>query len=252
MKLTRIPLALAAVAALALSACQASDSAPRTVDVYAAASLQEVFTELAAEFEASHSGVKVELNFAGSSDLATQIVEGAPADVFASANEKQMTVAEGELLEPAQLFATNVLTIVVADGNPLGIAGLEDLTRADVTTVVCAPQVPCGSATQQLFEAEGLTVDVASEESSVTDVLGKVSQGQADAGLVYVTDIARAQGVESVSVPQAYDFVNLYPIGVIRGGDQNDLAKEFVALVLGERGQAALREAGFGAPNATQ
>jgi len=250
MKLTRssLTLSLVAAAALALSACQSTPAETKVVDVYAAASLQDVFTTLGAEFEASHPGTTVEFSFAGSSDLATQIVEGAPADVFASANEKQMTVAEAELLEPAQLFATNVLTLVVAEGNPLGISGLTDLLREDVTTVVCAPQVPCGSATTQLFEAEGLAVNVASEEASVTDVLGKVAQGQADAGLVYVTDIARAEGVEGVDIPQAMAFVNLYPIGVTSGGDQPELAKEFVDFVLGERGQAALREAGFGDP----
>jgi molybdate transport system substrate-binding protein len=218
-----------------------------TLQVFAAASLTEVFDEIAQDFEAANPGTNVEFNFAGSSDLATQITEGAPADVFASANEKQMD-AVGDAVTDPQLFATNTLTIVVPQDNPAGITGLQDLTNAGVKLVICAPEVPCGAATVTLEENEGVTLAPVSEESNVTDVLGKVASGEADAGIVYVTDIARAAGVKSVDLQGAAKVVSAYPIGTLGASEHPDEAQAFVDWVLSDAGQATLAEYGFGAP----
>jgi molybdate transport system substrate-binding protein len=156
----------------------------RTLTVFAAASLKGSFTEIGREFEAANPGVTVRFSFAGSSDLVTQITEGAPADVFASADEKNMTkVTDRSLTAAAPVdFATNVLEIVTAAGNPVGIKTLADLAKPGVKVVVCAGQVPCGSATQTVETSSGVTLSPVSEESSVTDVLGKVTSGEADSG----------------------------------------------------------------------
>lgn len=240
----------AGVVLLSLSACANTDpTADATLNVYAAASLQAPFEEIAGEFGAVHPGVSVQLNFAGSSDLATQIIAGAPAEVFASANAATMeqVAAEGLLVSGAHTFATNVLTIAVAAGNPLGIDSLESLAERDISTVLCAPQVPCGAAAEKVQEASGVSIEPVSEEGSVTDVLGKVSTGQADAGLVYVTDVDAAEGaVDSVPFDAAGQAVNAYPIAVT--GNGGDLAAAFVDLVTGPFGQDVLSSHGFGGP----
>jgi molybdate transport system substrate-binding protein len=250
---------LVGAAALTLAACStpaeensptptATASAPVTqvtLDVYAAASLTDVFTQLATEFEADNPGVKVTFNFAGSSDLAAQINELAPADVFASANEKQMEVASEHIVGESQIFTQNMLTIAVEEGNPMNIASLADLTNKDIVTVICAEQVPCGSAALKLFEAEGIDVSPASEEANVTDVLGKVAEGQADAGLVYVTDINRATGVQGVAIEGAAAAINKYPIAVMDTGDAADAAAKFIEFVQSAHGQEVLAAAGF-------
>jgi len=249
-----------AALALALAGCAAQPAGPRTPDadalagsitVFAAASLTGAFTGLARDFESRHPGTTVALNFAGSSDLATQLAEGAPADVFASADEKNMTKATDAGLgvgEPVD-FATNVLEIAVAPGNPDGIDGLADLDDPDVATVVCAPAVPCGSATAAVAAAAGVALSPVSEESSVTDVLGKVVSGEADAGIVYVTDVlAAGDTVEGVAIDEADRAVNTYPIVALRGSDEPALARAFVAFVAGPDGRRVLHAAGFGAP----
>ena len=249
-----------AALALALAGCAAQPAGPRTPDadalagsitVFAAASLSGAFTGLARDFESRHPGTTVALNFAGSSDLATQLTEGAPADVFASADEKNMTKATDAGLgvgEPVD-FATNVLEIAVAPGNPDGIDGLADLDDPDVATVVCAPAVPCGSATAAVAAAAGVALSPVSEESSVTDVLGKVVSGEADAGIVYVTDVlAAGDTVEGVAIDEADRAVNTYPIVALRGSDEPALARAFVAFVAGPDGRRVLHAAGFGAP----
>lgn len=221
------------------------------ITVFAAASLKGTFTELAADFEAAHPGTTVTLNFAGSSDLVTQIVEGAPADVFASADTKNMAkLADSDLLDGSSTdFATNTLEIAVPPSNPAKIASLDDLARAGVKTVICAPQVPCGSATAAVEKASGVDIQPVSEESSVTDVLGKVTSGEADAGLVYVTDV-RAAGDAVVGIPfdESAEAVNTYPIATLRGTAQSDVARAFVAYVASPAGQKVLAAAGFGAP----
>ncbi len=222
-----------------------------SVTVFAAASLKAVFTELAGSFEASHPGTKVSLSFAGSSDLATQISQGAPADVFASADTRNMDKLEGQGLldgDPRK-FATNTLTIVVPPGNPAGITGFGDLARPGVKLVACATQVPCGAAANAIGQSTGTTLSPVSEESSVTDVLGKVTSGEADAGLVYVTD-ARAAGNKAVEVPfpEASVAINTYPIAAVKGSADKQSAEGFVQYVLGAEGQSALAAAGFGTP----
>lgn len=221
------------------------------ITVFAAASLTATFTQMADEFERQHPDVHVTFSFAGSSDLATQIVEGAPADVFASANEAQMQVVhDASMTASAPVpFATNVLTIVVPADNPAAVTSFADLGNAEVSTVVCAPQVPCGAATVTLEENSGVDIPAVSEESSVTDVLGKVSSGQADAGIVYVTDIARgADGVVAVPIQNADAAINLYPIAALASATSPDAAAAFVDFVTSTDGMALLTEAGFGTP----
>lgn len=246
-------------AALLLAACggggeaepAAEGDGTRVLTVFAAASLTDTFTELEQTFEAQHEGVDVQLSFAGSSDLAAQIQQGAPADVFASADEKNMVkVTDAGLVsgEPVA-FASNTLTIVTAPGNPEGIASFADLQRDGLLVVTCAPQVPCGSATQKVEEGTGVELSPVSEESAVTDVLGKVTSGQADAGLVYVTDAAGAgDAVTEVPFPESSNAVNVYPIATLSDAADAELAQQFVDLVNGSEGRAVLDEAGFAAP----
>ncbi|MDO9395569.1 MAG: molybdate ABC transporter substrate-binding protein [Herbiconiux sp.] len=223
-----------------------------SITVFAAASLKGTFSELADSFEAAHPGVTVELNFAGSSDLVTQITEGAPADVFASADEKNMAkLTDAGLIDvdaPID-FATNVLEIAVPPGNPAGVTGFSDLARPEVKIVVCAPQVPCGAATAAVETATGVDVTPVSEESSVTDVLGKVTSGEADAGLVYVTDvIAAGDTVTGIAFPESAEAVNTYPIAPVQDSANAPTAEAFVAFVTGSVGQDVLAAAGFGTP----
>lgn len=224
---------------------------PTTLTVFAAASLKATFTEIGKQFETEHAGVTVSFSFAGSSDLVAQIQQGAPADVFASADTKNMDKATADSLvdgTPTN-FASNTLEIATAPGNPAKIASFADLAKAGVKVVLCAPEVPCGSASQKVEAAAGVDIKPVSEESSVTDVLNKVATGEADAGLVYVTDIKGAgDKVEGVTFPESSSAVNTYPIGAIKASKNADLAKAFVAFVAGAKGQAILAAAGFAKP----
>ncbi|MCD5419560.1 molybdate ABC transporter substrate-binding protein [Rhodococcus pyridinivorans] len=246
----RRALAVLAVAA-ALTSCGSGGEGSEVLTVYAAASLRAPFTEIAERFEQTNPGVTVEFSFAGSSDLETQLEQGAPADVFASADTRTMNSAvEAGLVtgEPIP-FATNTLTIVTEPGNPQNITSFADLAGKGVSVVVCAPQVPCGAATTRLEEAAGTDLEPVSEESSVTDVLGKVTSGQADAGLVYVTDATRAgETVSVVSVPEAAEIVNVYPIARLSDSGNATRADDFVRFVTGADGRAVLADAGFGIP----
>lgn len=264
---TRIAgIVLAAAVAVAVSGCaggaggspSASATSTPTVDslegsitVFAAASLKTTFTQLAEQFETAHPATTVEVNFAGSADLVTQIIEGAPADVFASADEKNMAkLTDADLVagEPVD-FATNMLEIAVPPSNPAGIEGFADLAAPGLKLVICAPEVPCGAATVALEQAGGVTLAPVSEESSVADVLGKVTSGEADAGLVYVTDvIAAGDAVEGIEFDEAADAVNTYPIAALTDADAADVAAAFVAFITSEAGQAVLAAAGFGQP----
>ncbi|WP_139982274.1 molybdate ABC transporter substrate-binding protein [Nocardioides litoris] len=248
------------LAASGLAACGGDDDGSgagaggtggTTLVVFAAASLTDSFGQLEQDFEASHEGVDVQLQLGGSSDLVTQVQNGADADVLATADEANMDkLSADELGAEPQVFATNTLEIATQPGNPDGIAGLADVAEgSDVDLVTCAPEVPCGAAAQGVAEAAGVALDPVSEEQSVTDVLGKVTSGQADAGLVYRTDvIAAGDEVTGVEVPEAADVVNRYPIAPLASSDQAELAAEFVALVLSDEGQQVLADAGFGAP----
>lgn len=227
-----------------------SESAAVQLHVLAAASLRKSFTEIGKSFESTHAGTTVEFTFAGSSDLVTQLTQGAPADVLATADSANMDKAwkAHSVINPVD-FASNTLTIVVAPGNPKGIAGFADLTRPGLDVVVCAPQVPCGSATARASKETGVHLNPVSEESSVTDVLNKVIAGQADAGLVYVTD-AKAAGdkVATVTFPEALSIVNTYPIAVSANSRNPERAHQFIETVTGDVGHKILAAAGFSAP----
>lgn len=237
--------------AAASSPGSGSGNGEKTLRVSAAASLTRSFDTLAEDFEKDHPGVDVSVNYGGSSGLAQQLTEGASADVFASADQKNMAkltdagLAKGE----PRVFATNVLTLVVPQDNPAGIESFQDVVDKNIKLVTCAPEVPCGAATQKAEKANGATLQPVSQENAVTDVLGKVTSGQADAGIVYVTD-AKSAGdtVKSIEIPRTGEAVNTYPIVALGKAKNPELAREFVDLVTGERGQKVLEDAGFGAP----
>jgi molybdate transport system substrate-binding protein len=245
----------ASVAALAvvLTGCGSDqqDATSGKITVFAAASLKQAFTDIGEQFKTDNPGADVEFSFAGSSNLVTQLTQGAPADVFASADTENMDKAAqaGLLAADAVDFASNTLTIAVALGNPLQIKSFQDLMKSGLAVVVCAPQVPCGSATDKVEDATGVNLTPVSEESSVTDVLNKVTSGQADAGLVYVTDAAGVgDKVTAVPFPEAAGVVNTYPIAALKSSKSVGLAKKFIEAVTGRAGQKTLSAAGFTEP----
>ncbi|MPV36032.1 molybdate ABC transporter substrate-binding protein [Georgenia subflava] len=218
--------------------------------VFAAASLHSVFEEIATLLEQQHPELSITFSFAGSSDLVSQVVAGAPADVLATADEQTMAnaVAEGVIDGEPGLFAENVLTLVTPAGNPAGITGLDvSLDGADL--VVCAPQVPCGAATAELTGLLGVEISPVSEESNVTDVLGKVTSGQADAGLVYATDAAGAgDAVDVLEIPGAQDVVNRYPVATVADAAEPELAELWIEALSSEAGREILSDTGFRLP----
>ncbi|WJL96294.1 molybdate ABC transporter substrate-binding protein [Microbacterium sp. ET2] len=248
--------ALAAAAAV-LSGCAgtaAPTSPPSVADgggltgsltVYAAASLQSAFDDLLTVFAEQNPDAAVQpLVTDGSSALATQIIEGAPADVFASADERVMqhAIVAGVAVDPV-VFAANTLVLVTPAGNPAGIAGLADLDGA--TVVLCEPDVPCGAASRRLLDNAGVSVTPASLEQNVTAVVTKVAAGEADAGMVYATDVVGRDDVEVIVPDGAADVVNLYPIAVTTRAASDEAARAFIALVTGPEGQRVLADAGF-------
>ncbi|MET4622225.1 molybdate transport system substrate-binding protein [Arthrobacter sp. 2762] len=251
-------LLVAAALAASVAGCASNAAGPTatgsgqlggTITIFAAASLKTTFTQMAQDFEAKNPGTKVNLSFAGSSDLATQITQGAPADVFASADNRNMAkLADAKLVDgTAQNFATNVLEIVVPPSNPASISSFADLSKPGVKVVVCASQVPCGAATETIEKGSGTTLSPVSEESSVSDVLGKVVSQEADAGLVYVTDIKSAGSkVKGIPFPESGKAVNTYPIATVGTSKNKELARAFIAMVTGRDGRKVLSDAGFG------
>lgn len=253
---SRLGLAVAAaVVTLGLVACGGTDTASTAgsggrLTVLAAASLHGVLEDAAELFTEEHPGVQVTFSFAGSSDLVAQLDAGAPADVLATADETTMAraVASGTIAGEPRVVARNSLTLVVPRGNPAGVTGL-DTSLDGAALVVCAPQVPCGAAAAALAGLVGASLSPVSEEGSVTDVLGKVTSGQTDAGLVYTTDAAAAgDAVETIAVPRADEVVNRYPVAVTADAADPDLATAWVDLLLGPEAQQLLAEAGFGPP----
>jgi molybdate transport system substrate-binding protein len=222
----------------------------RTVVVFAAASLTESFTSLGKAFEASHPGVRVKFNFGGSSTLAQQIDQGAPADVFAAASPvtmKQVTDA-GRASAP-RVFARNRLEIAVPKGSSGTVTSLKDLANPKVKVVLCAPQVPCGAAALKALRTAGLTVRPVSQEQDVKAALTKVRLNEADAALVYRTDVKAAAGqVRGIDFPEAAQAINDYPIAALDKAPEPGLAGEFVRSVLSQQGLAALLQAGFERP----
>lgn len=221
------------------------------IDVFAAASLTAAYTEIGDAFMTEHPDAEVTFNFGASSSLMRQIIEGAPADVFASADEANMTKltdAGGNAGDP-RVFATNSLQIIVEPGNPEGITGVADLADPDLVYLTCAPEVPIGRYAAQVLANAGATVTPASFEENVNGIVTKVTLGEADAGIVYRTDVTAAGAeAEGVDIPADLNVVATYPIVATAEADDPAGAEAFVEFVLSEQGQKILDSYGFGAP----
>lgn len=221
------------------------------VTVFAAASLKESFTALKKDFEKTHPNSEVVLSFGPSSGLATQITQGAPADVFASAAPKNMqqVTKSGDASGP-KTFATNRMAIVTPKDNPGKVASLKDLTKSSVKTAVCQPQVPCGGVAEQVFDKAKVKVRPATQEVDVKAVLTKVQLGEVDAGMVYVTDARAAKSkVRTVRLSDAQNASTNYPIAQLKKAPNTAGAKAFIDLVQSSKGQKVLAKAGFTRPS---
>jgi molybdate transport system substrate-binding protein len=253
----------AAVAALVLAACSSSStSSPSgsssgsgkvsgTVVVFAATSLTDAFDKIGAGFEKANPGMTVKFNYNGSSSLATSINQGAPADVFASAapaNMKTVTDA-GDAAGTPQIFTRNTAEIMVEKGNPQHIESVKDLADPKIKVAVCAPEVPCGAVATAVFKNAGVTVKPVSEETNVGGVVTKVTLGEVDAGIVYVTDVKANEGKASgVTIPADQNDITEYPIVQVKGAPNASAAKAFISYVLGPDGQKVLTSFGFMPP----
>ena len=249
----------AAIAALVLAACSSSTSTPSasssgagkvsgTVVVFAATSLTDAFNKIGAQFEKAHPGVTVKFNYNGSSSLATSITQGAPADVFASAapaNMKTVTDA-GDAAGTPQVFTRNTGEIMVEKGNPKKIMSVKDLANPAIKVAVCAPEVPCGAVATAIFKNAGVTVKPVSEETNVGGVVTKVTLGEVDAGIVYVTDVKASEGkATGVPIPASQNDITEYPIVQVKSAPNASAAKAFISYVLGPDGQKVLASFGF-------
>jgi molybdate transport system substrate-binding protein len=244
-------------ALLAVSGCGAADRPGDTraagagrITVFAAASLTGAFTEVGQRFEAAHPGSSVVFSFGPSSGLAAQIASGAPADVFASASAQTMdrVVSAGQATGPA-LFARNLLQIAVPPGNPANVRAVADLARPGVKVVLCAEAVPCGATARTMLAAAGVSVTPVSNEADVKATLAKVQLGEADAGVVYVTDVlAAGDKVQGITIPDDVNAATSYPIAVLTDAPNRSLATSFVAFLQSPQGQAELVAAGFQPP----
>jgi molybdate transport system substrate-binding protein len=253
----RTRLIVAAACALALPGCGSSskstgaDPVSGTVVVDAASSLKDTFTVLATSFEAAHPGSKVTLNFGGSDTLAAAITGGAPVDVFAAASAKTMTTvtAAGDGVGTPVTFAKNELEIAVPPSNPAKIASLADTVKSGVKLVTCAATVPCGAAATKAYAAARLTAKPVSLEPDVRSVLTKVELNEADAGIVYQTDVLAAGAkVTGINFPEAAQAIATYPIVEVKGSKNAATAQAFIAYIVGATGQAMLQKAGFQKP----
>jgi molybdate transport system substrate-binding protein len=256
---TRLAAALA-VTALVLAGCGGGDddsgsgsgaAASGEIKVFAAASLTAAFTEIGQRYTTANGGTRVTFNFAGSQALATQIQQAAPADVFAAADLANMDKVK-DLAGTPQNFASNQLQIVVEKGNPKDVATVEDLANSDLKVVLAAPDVPAGRYAAEILGKAGVTVQPVSEEDNVKAVVTKVSLGEADAGIVYVTDVtAGGDKVEGVEIPEELNVLATYPIATVKASKAQDQAQAFMDLVLSAEGQQVLKEYGFLPPPTT-
>lgn len=261
-----IPCILALALNLIGCATQAAIPASQTLTVMAAASLTESFTELGKQFESQHAGVTVQFNFAGSQQLVQQLSEGAPADVFASANAKQMTAAvdAGRVGAAApRAFVSNRLVVILPSANPGGIASLTDLAKPGLKIVLAAKEVPVGqysldflakAAQDPAFGSnfqDAVLANVVSYEENVRSVLSKVALGEADAGIVYSSDVTveASSQVRRIDIPDNLNVIASYPIAVINDSAHPELAQAFVDLVFSEEGQSVLQKYGFLPPS---
>ena len=246
--------AVPAVVMMVLTACGGSTGKPGvqgSVLVSAAASLTDAFAEIEVAFEAANRGVDVILNLGSSSSLRDQIIEGAPADVFASASRSTMdqVVAAGGVAGDPQVFGHNLLEIAVPAGNPAGVTGLEDFADEDLLIGLCAAQAPCGAFGREALEKAGVTPAVDTDEPDVRALLTKVEAGELDAGLVFVTDVLSAGGrVDGVVIPDEFNVVADYSIAILADGPNPDAAAAFMAFVVSAEGEAILDSYGFLAP----
>jgi molybdate transport system substrate-binding protein len=261
----RITLTMAVLAAVAVAGCSSSStttSAPAassptstpvatgTITVFAASSLKETFTKLGQQFEAAHPGDTVTFSFGASSTLATQIINGAPADVFASASPKNMlTIVRDNAAHNPQNFAKNTAEIAVPPSNPANVTSVSDLAKSSVKVALCEPQVPCGVVAAEVFKNAGITVKPVTLQPDVKSVLTQVELGNVDAGMVYVTDVmAAGSKVKGVPIPASQNASTLYPIAAISASKELAIAQAFVAYVLSPAGQQVLAVAGFEKP----
>jgi molybdate transport system substrate-binding protein len=252
----RIPLLIVATAFLAACGSSGGTAAASpsptplsgNLSVFAAASLTASFNALGTSFQAANPGVTVKLNYAGTPTLVTQIEQGAPADVFASADTANMDklTADGFTTGASKVFAHNQLEIVVAHGNPKGITGLADLAKSGVIYISEAPTVPAGKYSLQALASAGVKVTPKSLETSVTAVIGKIELGEADAGIVYTTDVTAAGSkVQGVQIPTANNVIATYPIVAVKGSTNSSAANAFITYVLSTTGQSKLGSFGF-------
>jgi molybdate transport system substrate-binding protein len=252
--------AVLTVAALVLAACGGGDDdsgggsasgSPNEIKVFAAASLTAAFTKLGEQYSGANGGTKVTFNFAGSQALATQIQQAAPADVFASADIPNMDKVK-DLVGTPQNFASNLLQIVVEKGNPKGVKTLDDLANPALKVVLAAEEVPAGKYAKQILDKAGVSLSPVSQEDNVKAVVTKVSLGEADAGIVYVTDVtAGGDKVEGVEIPEDQNVMATYPIATVKASKAQDKAQAFMDLVLSADGQQVLKEYGFLPPPTT-
>jgi molybdate transport system substrate-binding protein len=230
----------------------------RRLNVFAAASLTDAFTEIGGDFEAKNPGASVTFNFAGSQALRTQIEEGAPADVFASANRTEMEslIASGLILpDAAQMFLQNRLVVILPAENRTGLEGLEDLARPGVKLVLAAEEVPVGKYTRQALDLmngqlgtdfkDRVLANVVSNEDNVRQVVAKVQLGEADAGIVYTSDAVAAAGVNRIEIPAGLNVTAEYPIAPLSQSTDRELAAAFIEYVLSAESQAVLQKWGF-------
>jgi len=220
------------------------------ITVFAAASLTDAFTELGTTFESENQDVSVELNFGASSALREQILAGAPADVFASANTSNMDqVVEGGAATDPENFVTNQLQIAVPAGNDAGVTGLDDFANPDLLIGLCAEEVPCGEFGREALANAGVTPSIDTNEPDVRSLLTKVEAGDLDAGIVYMTDVlAAGDTVEGIDIPADENVVATYPIATLSDDPNAEVADAFVEFVLSDEGQEILDSYGFDAP----
>ena len=241
-----------ALGSAGMTACgDEAGSGTRELTVFAASSLTEAFTEIGEAFHAAHPDVDVVFSFAGSGDLVAQLGEGAPADVLATADESNMAkaVEAGTVAGDPVLFATNTFGIIVAPGNPRAVTGLTDLADPSLLVVLCADSVPCGKGAAAVLANAGVTVAPVSYEEKVKGVVTKVTSGEADAGIVFVTDIAAAgSSAVGVEIPADVNVVTSYPIAVTKDAPNAADAATFVEFVASNEGRAILESFGFGLP----
>jgi len=248
MKRALVALAALAVLIATVQPASAQQKPSGELTVFAAASLTESFDAMAKQFQKKYPDVDVKFSYDASSNLATQINQGAPADVFASADvdNLQKTIDAGTVTPPPVAFAKNRLEIAVEKGNPKKIKSLADLKKSGLLVVLCADQVPCGKYAAESLAKAGVTVSPASKEENAKATLSKVSIGEADASIVYVTDVKAAKGATSgVKIPDKVNVIASYPIGVVKASQNATGAKAWVKFVRSKEGQAILRKFGF-------